>query len=127
MKLKRLPAVGNNPHPFYGFSLIKEKPKQRFRKKKIKGGSMSVNDLKELSITYEGEKYTIEFKDSPPRKTLSRNEKGEVILGIAKKILREEVKRLSIDGSKDGYLYNGAGNELITHSYFRKVYLERNK
>lgn len=80
-----------------------------------------MNGKKVLNINYEGKLYTIERKETEPQHTKVFDEDGIEYSRIASKLLREEVKRLNIDNSKDGYLY-GKGAEVITHEYFRRVY-----
>lgn len=80
---------------------------------------------KEIKVYYNDINYIIKFKESKPKKTTILDLNGKKYFRIARKLLRIKTKELNL--SNDGYLYNKAGNEYITHEYFRKVYNFINK
>ncbi|MCQ8213484.1 hypothetical protein NON08_13335 [Cetobacterium somerae] len=77
---------------------------------------------KVIKVKFEDKNYEIYFKDILPKKTIVLDEKGNEYFGIARKLLRIKALEINYPGvDEEGTIYNKS-KELITNSYFRKIY-----
>lgn len=75
-----------------------------------------------IKVRFENKNYEIYFKDISPKKTIVLDEEGNEYFGIARKLLREKALQINYPGIDErGTIYNKS-KELITNSYFRKIY-----
>lgn len=75
-----------------------------------------------IKVKFEDKNYEIYFKDIPPKKTIVLDENDNEYFGSARKLLRIKALEINYPGIDErGTIYNKS-TELITNSYFKKIY-----